>query len=39
MTALGWNPRVLLQEGIGSTYRWYVEQEDFRKTVATTPNG
>lgn len=26
ITALGWAPRVLLQEGIGSTYRWYVEQ-------------
>ena len=27
VTALGWTPRVLLQEGIGSTYRWYVEQK------------
>ncbi len=31
MTALGWTPRVLLQEGIGSTYRWYVEQKRFQK--------
>lgn len=31
MTALGWTPRVLLQEGIGSTYRWYVEQNRFQK--------
>ena len=31
MTALGWTPRISLQEGIGSTYRWYVEQERFRK--------
>ncbi|MBI3807274.1 MAG: GDP-L-fucose synthase [Nitrospirae bacterium] len=29
MTALGWAPRVSLQEGIGSTYRWYVEQNRF----------
>ena len=27
MRALGWTPRISLQEGIGSTYRWYVEQE------------
>ncbi len=27
MTALGWTPRISLQEGIGRTYRWYVEQE------------
>ena len=27
MTALGWTPRISLQEGIGSTYRWYVEQK------------
>jgi GDP-L-fucose synthase len=27
MTALGWTPRVSLQEGIGRTYRWYVEQK------------
>jgi GDP-L-fucose synthase len=27
MTALGWTPRVSLQEGIGNTYRWYVEQK------------
>jgi GDP-L-fucose synthase len=31
MTALGWAPRVLLQEGIGSTYRWYMEQKRFQK--------
>jgi len=31
MTALGWKPRVSLQEGIGSTYRWYVEQKPFQK--------
>ena len=31
MTAMGWTPRVLLQEGIGSTYRWYVEQKRFQK--------
>lgn len=31
MTALGWKPRVSLQEGIGSTYRWYVEQKRFQK--------
>ena len=31
MTALGWTPRVLLQEGIGSTYRWYVQQNRFQK--------
>lgn len=31
MTALGWTPRVLLQKGIGSTYRWYVEQKRFQK--------
>ena len=31
MTALGWTPRVLLQEGIGSTYRWYMEQKRFQK--------
>lgn len=29
MTALGWRPHVSLQEGIGSTYRWYVEQKRF----------
>lgn len=29
MTALGWTPRVLLQEGIGSTYRWYMEQKRY----------
>jgi GDP-L-fucose synthase len=26
MAALGWAPRLSLREGIGSTYRWYVEQ-------------
>jgi GDP-L-fucose synthase len=31
MTALGWKPRVSLQEGIGSTYRWYVEHKRFQK--------
>jgi GDP-L-fucose synthase len=31
MTALGWKPRVSLQEGIGSTYRWYVEQKRLQK--------
>ena len=31
MTALGWSPRVSLQEGIGSTYRWYVEQKRFQR--------
>ena len=31
MTALGWTPRVSLREGIGSTYRWHAEQNDFRK--------
>lgn len=31
MTALGWTPHVSLQEGIGSTYRWYVEQKRFQK--------
>lgn len=31
MTALGWTPRVSLQEGIASTYRWYVEQKRFQK--------
>lgn len=31
MTALGWKPRVSLQEGIGSTYRWYVDQKRFQK--------
>ena len=31
MAALGWIPRVSLQEGIGSTYRWYVEQKRFQK--------
>ncbi len=31
MTALGWAPRVSLQEGIGSTYRWYMEQKQFQK--------
>ena len=31
MTALGWTPRISLQEGIGSTYRWYVEQERLRR--------
>ena len=31
ITALGWKPRVSLQEGIGSTYRWYVEQKRFQK--------
>lgn len=30
MTALGWTPRVSLQEGIGSIYRWYVEQKRFQ---------
>lgn len=27
MTALGWTSRVSIQEGIGRTYRWYVEQK------------
>lgn len=27
MTALGWTPRVSLREGIGGTYRWYMEQQ------------
>jgi GDP-L-fucose synthase len=31
MTALGWAPRVSLQEGIGSTYRWYVERKRFQQ--------
>ena len=31
MTALGWTPRISLHEGIGSTYRWYVEQKVFQK--------
>lgn len=31
MTALGWKPRVSLQEGIGSIYCWYVEQKRFQK--------
>jgi nucleoside-diphosphate-sugar epimerase len=26
MTALGWRPRIGLQEGIASSYRWFVEQ-------------
>ena len=30
MIALGWTPRVSLQEGIGRTYRWYVEQKRFQ---------
>ena len=31
MTALGWTPRISLQEGISRTYRWYVEQERLQK--------
>jgi GDP-L-fucose synthase len=31
MTALGWTPRVLLHEGISSTYCWYVDQKQFQK--------
>ena len=27
MAALGWTPHISLQEGIGSTYRWYVDQK------------
>ncbi len=27
MAALGWMPRISFREGIGSTYRWYVEQK------------
>jgi len=25
MTALGWKPRIALRDGIGSTYRWFLE--------------
>lgn len=32
MTALGWMPRVSLQEGVSSTYRWYTEQERAQKS-------
>ena len=32
MTALGWAPRVSLQEGVSSTYRWYAEQERAQKS-------
>jgi len=31
MTTLGWTPRVSLQEGIGGTYHWYVEQKRFQR--------
>ena len=31
MTALEWTPQISLQNGIDSTYRWYVEQERFQK--------
>jgi GDP-L-fucose synthase len=29
IAAMGWAPRLSLREGIGSTYRWYVEQTRF----------
>ena len=32
MRALGWTPRVSLQEGVRSTYRWYTEQERAQKS-------
>ena len=32
MTGLGWMPRLSLQEGVSSTYRWYTEQERARKS-------
>ena len=32
ITALGWTPRILLQEGIDRTYRWYVEQKIFHES-------
>ena len=31
MTALEWTPQISLQNGIDSTYRWYVEQERSQK--------
>ena len=34
ITALGWAPRISLQEGIGRTYRWYVEQARLQKSGA-----
>ncbi len=27
LTTLGWTPQISLREGIGSTYRWYLENE------------
>ena len=32
MTGLEWMPRVSLQEGVSSTYRWYTEQERAQKS-------
>ncbi len=31
IAAMGWAPRLSLREGIGGTYRWYVEQTQFQE--------
>jgi GDP-L-fucose synthase len=30
LTALGWMPRIPLGDGLASTYRWFLENEDYR---------
>ena len=31
MTALGWNPRIGLREGLKDAYQWYVQHEAVRR--------
>jgi GDP-L-fucose synthase len=40
LKALGWRPQIKLREGVGSTYRWYVDQlGSERSEHASSPNG